>query len=392
MTFGLQPSSSDDGWMAYIVNRKDRFYVVDYDGIDPITGRERRRWRLAGSSRADAESLAARLDQERAESQVPRPATSLGGFLLETWLPRKRAHVRATTLYRYTWIVQHYLVPRLGHVGLSALRPEHLDDLYEQLLASGGRNGRRLAPKTVHEVHLIVRNALDLAVQRRLLDRNVALAVHSPRCRGGGVTVARIWSVAELAGFLADAKPHRLYPALHLAAHTGMRRGEVVGLKWGDLDPSGCRLSIHRTIQAVGGRAVEFGAKTRSSRRSVDLDDSTVAVLRQWRRRLQRDGLPHGPDDWMFCNPAGRYLNPQSLSQLFARLNARSVVPKIRLHDLRHTHASVLVASGTPIKVVTERLGHSHPAFTMHTYQHLLPGMSAEAAARFAGLVAAAGR
>ncbi len=179
--------------------------------------------------------------------------------------------------YRYTWIVQHYLLPHLGDVPLSALRPEHLDRLYEDLISSGGKDGAAAVSQTVHEAHLIIRNALDLAVQRQFVDRNVAVTVYSPRRRGGGSTVARVWSDQELATFLTFAKSQRLYPALHLAAHTGMRRGEVVGLKWSDLDPAGRRLSIHRTIQSLGGTAVEFGAKTRTSRRSVDLDDTTAA-------------------------------------------------------------------------------------------------------------------
>lgn len=378
--------------MAYIVERKDRFFVVDYDGVDPITGRERRKWQLVGSDRSHAEELAARLGLERAAARPPRSPTSLGGFLVQTWLPRKQVHVGATTHYRYSWIVKNYLLPRLGNVTLASLRPDHLDHLYEQLLNHGGKGGGALSPKTVHEVHLIIRNALDLALRRQLVDRNVALVVHSPRRRGGGAAVARVWSAHELATFLAFARTQRLFPAIHVAAHTGMRRGEVVGLKWGDLDPGGRRMSIHRTVQAVGGRPVEFGAKTRTSRRSVDLDEATAKLLQRWRRRLHRDGLPNGPDDWMFPNATGRFLNPQSLSQLFGRLVDRSGLPRIRFHDLRHTHALLLVASGTPIKVVTERLGHAHPAFTMHTYQHLLPGMSAEAADRFAALVASASR
>lgn len=260
------------------------------------------------------------------------------------------------------------------------------------MLAGGGKQGGPLAPKTVHEAHLVVRNALDLAVRRDLVDRNVALTVHSPRRRDGGTVVARVWKADEVAEFLRGAAGQRLFPALHLAVHTGMRRGELVGLKWHDLDATLARISVHRTIQCLAGNPVEFAAKTRSSRRSIDLDPTTMSVLNDWRARLEIAGLPTGPDDWMFCNAKGRLLHPESLSQLFARIVARSGLPKIRFHDLRHTHASLLVAHGVPIKVVTERLGHSHPAFTMHTYQHLLPGMSADAAARFAGLVANAGR
>jgi integrase len=238
---------------------------------------------------------------------------------------------------------------------------------------------------------MIVRAALDLAVQRHLLDHNVAHSAHGRRRRAEAAP-ARAWSAAELALFLSMARGQRLFPALRLAAHTGMRRGEIAGLKWADLDHSTRRMSVRRTVQSLAGRPVEFDVKTRSSRRCIDLDSATITELDRWRHRLRLDGLPCGSDDWMFCNLAGRFLNPESLSQLFDRIVQRSELPRVRFHDLRHTHASLLVANGVPIKVVTERLGHAHPGFTMHTYQHLLPGMSATAAERFASLVAAAHR
>jgi integrase len=171
-----------------------------------------------------------------------------------------------------------------------------------------------------------------------------------------------------------------------------MRRGEIVGLKWSDLDRSTSRVSVSRTLQNVGGRPVEFRVKTRTSRRTVDLDGHTMRELGRWRRRLRRDGLPCGPDDWMFCNASGRFLNPDSVSQLFDRLVRRMELARIRFHDLRHTHASLLIATDVPVKVVSERLGHAHPGFTMHTYQHVLPGMSAAAAKRFALLVGTVSR
>ena len=129
-----------------------------------------------------------------------------------------------------------------------------------------------------------------------------------------------------------------------------MRRGEVVGLKWSDLDSARSRLSISRSLQNVGGRPIEFGVKTRTSRRTVELDHNTRALLVCWRRRLQRDLLPHGADDWIFCNTSGRFLNPESITQLFDRIVQRSEIARIRFHDLRHTHASLLVADGVAIK------------------------------------------
>jgi integrase len=376
--------------MTYIVQRKDRFYVVDYDGLDnPLTGKERRRWHPVGQDREEAHSVAARLEAHRAGSAPARGGpVSLGEFLTNTWLPLKRRQVRATTAYRYSWFVEHYINPAIGEVTLRRLRADHLDGLYDRLATTAGRAGTGLAPKTVHEVHMIIRSGLELAVRRKLLDHNVAHATHARRRSPTGLR-PRSWTAAELADFLQAAHSQRLYPALHLAAFTGMRRGEVVGLRWSDVAESAKRLSISRTLQSVAGQPVEFDVKTRTSRRCIDLDGKTIKVLARWRRQLDRDGLPHGVDDWMFLNTSGRFLNPESVSQLFDRIVKRTpTLPRIRFHDLRHTHASLLVMAGEPIKVVSERLGHSHPAFTMHTYQHLLPGMSAAAAERFAALVA----
>jgi len=365
--------------MTYIVQRLHRFYVVAYDGIDPLTGKERRRWHPVGHDRSEADALAERLEREHAGAP-PKigGAITLGQFLRETWLPQKRRQVRATTAYRYAWFVDRYIIPAIGDVPLRRLRVDHLDSLCVRLAATGGRHGAGVAPKTVLEVHMIIRAALDDAHERELVDRNVACAAHVRLSRASRST-AQAWNAPELAAFLAAARAQRLYPALHLTAHTGMRRGEVVGLKWSDLDCITKRLSIQRTLQCVGGRPVEFGVKTRTSRRSIDLDAGTIGELQRWRQRLQNEELPAGGSDWMFCHSAGRFLNPESLSQLFDRVVRRTPVPRIRFHDVRHTHASLLIAAGTPVKVVSERLGHAHPGFTMNTYQHLMPGMSAAA-------------
>lgn len=284
------------------------------------------------------------------------------------------------------------LNPALGNVPLRRLRADHLDELDDRLATNGGQHGTGLSAKTVREVHMVLRAALDLAVRRELLDSNVAHAAHA-RHRRPTTMVARSWTASELADFLSAARTQRLYPALHLAAHTGMRRGEVVGLKWSDLDRANQRLSIPRTLQNVAGKPVEFAVKTRTSRRCIHLDDGTERVLARWRRQLSRQGLPHGPDDWMFLNAAGHSLSPESVTQLFDRVVKRTTsLPRIRFHDPRHTHASLLIVAGVPIKVISERLGHAHPAFTMHTYQHLLPGMSAAAADQFAALLTANSR
>ena len=225
---------------------------------------------------------------------------------------------------------------------------------------------------------MIVRAALDVAVARELVSRNVACHVRSRR----RPTAAGRRAIVDRPGAAPVPRPphapQRLYPALHLAAHTGMRRGEVVGLKWSDLDTARSRLSISRTLQNVGGQPVEFGVKTRTSRRTVELDQHTrrrprplaapAATRRPPARRRRLDVLQH----------------QRPLPQ--PRIDHPAVRPHRRSEATSRGSASTTCATPTPrcssptaiaIKVVSERLGHAHPAFTMHTYQHLLPGMSA---------------
>lgn len=374
--------------MAYIIERKDRFYGVDCDGIDPLTGRERRRWHPAGRSRADAEAIAATL--ERAASPV-LPAChapiTLGQFLSEQWMPRRRTQLGHTTAHRYTWMIGNYINPRIGNIPLRSLRVEHLDGLYHSLLTTGSRDAGPLASKTVYDVHVIVRSSLADAMRRHLVDVNVALAAHAPRSTPRARRGPETWTPSQLGQFLSGAAHLRLYPALHLAAYTGMRRGELAGLRWGDWHRSSHRISIARSRQVVGGRSVEVPVKTRTSRRCIDLDPGTEQVLERWRRMQTRNGHPTDLSDPIFTNKHGQPVHAESISQLFDRNLARTDIPRIRFHDLRHTHASLLVAAGTPIKVVSERLGHAHPGFTMATYQHLVPGMSATAATDFANLL-----
>ncbi|HUF99610.1 MAG TPA: site-specific integrase [Ilumatobacter sp.] len=377
--------------MAYIIERNDRFYVVAYDGNDPYTGRERRRWHPAGTCREDAEAIASRLNAERrgARERITS-ALTVEQYLLEVWLPRRRRELRPSTARRYQWYVENYITPAIGAHRLACVRAEHLDRMYNDLLTHGGRDGGVLSSKTVYDVHVVMRSSLRFAVDRHLVDHNVATEARPPRISTRSRPSPEIWTAPQLASFLAHTAHLRLYPAIHLAATTGMRRGEIAGLRWGDWQTNTHRLSIARSRQSIQGGTVEVPTKTAASRRSIDLDANTEQVLTRWRRRQQRDGHSVGVHDPIFTNQLGRPVNPESISQLFDRKTLSSGLPRIRLHDLRHTHASLLVAAGEPIKVVSERLGHAHPGFTMATYQHLLPGMGAAAATNFAALLTTA--
>jgi integrase len=376
---------------GYVVRKGSRFYAVIYEGVDPLTGRERRRWHPAGESRGEAELLAAQL-AATASVVTRQSGPTLATYLLRQWLPAKEINLRPSTSDGYRRLIELHVVPRLGTVSVRRLRAEQLEALYAELLATGRRNGQGgLDPKTVLEVHIVLRKALADARRRGLVVHNVADDAEAPKRRRPN-TPLRAWNVEQLQAFLAVARSKRLFPAFWVAATTGVRRSELLGLRWGDVDLGAGRLSIIRALVSVGYVLHDSPGKTRMSRRAVDLDALTVEVLRAWRAlREDESDLPVGDDDYVFATPTGEPIHPDNFSKSFDRIVASASVPRLRLHDLRHTHASLLLKERVPIKVVSERLGHSTPGFTMATYQHVLPGMQADAARVFAGLIASTG-
>ena len=365
-----------------------RYYAVIYEGVDQLTGRERRRWHPAGVDREDAEALATRLADEHTRGRGGhRHSLTLGIYLTQRWLPSKRLTLRPTTWDSYRRNVDLHVLPHLGRVPLRHLRPDHLERLYSNLVTTGriGRPGG-LDNKTVLEIHMVLRRALDDAVRRGMLLTNPAAVAHAPKRRPLASAASRAWTAQQLRAFLDSAADHRLHAALWLSANTGMRRGEILGLRWGDVDLEAGRLSVSRSLVSVGYEVHETRGKTRTARRTIDVDPSTVEVLRTWRSRRILESSSFDPGDaesYVFARPDGTPIHPHLLSDAFKKLVKRSELPRIRLHDLRHTHATLLLKSGVPIKVVSERLGHATPGFTMATYQHVLPGMQAEAARIF---------
>ena len=368
---------------GYVAQRRNRFYAVIYEGIDPITGHERRRWHPAGTDRVEAEELATALAAAHGQRQDGRRlGPTFGVYLTMKWLPAKQLTLRPSTWDGYRRLIELHVLPHLGRVPLRHLRAEHLDRLYAILLERGRSDGRGgLDTKTVHEVHIVLRRALRDAERRGSIVRNPAELAHAPKRRPLTSSEFRAWNADQLGSFLALAQTSTHFTALWLAANTGMRRGEVLGLRWGDVDLESARLSVNRSLISVAYELHESRGKTRTARRTIDLDERTVGVLGSIRKTGSEE------DSYVFCHEDGSPIHPQVLSDAFKRLVSQSGLPRIRLHDLRHTHATLLLKAGVPIKVVSERLGHSTPGFTMATYQHVLPGMQAEAARTFAALL-----
>ncbi len=377
---------------GYVARKGDRWYAVIYEGLDPVTGRELRRWHPAGTNRKDAERLATRLAKELNGRNDEGRSLSFGAYLTTRWLPGKKLELAHSTWDGYRRKIELHVLPSLGRIPIRRLRPHHLESLYDQKLHPADER-KPLAPKTVLEIHLIIRGALEDAVRRGLVSRNVALVAHAPKLRSIPKVEQHAWTAQQLQAFLFAAAGHRLFPAFWLLASTGLRRSELLGLQWDDIDLAAAILSINRGLVAVAYELRESRGKTSNSRRAIDLDPTTVEVLSAWRawQKTEQTTVGVEPTRWVFSDVAGNPIHPHSISQTFERIAARAGVPKIRLHDIRHTHGTLLIKAGVPVKVVSERLGHGNPAFTIDTYQHVLPGMQAEAARVFEKLIAANG-
>lgn len=374
---------------GHVARKRGRYYAVIYEGLDPVTGKERRTWHPAGTDRAEAEALAARLAAELDGRNDEIRSLTFGAYLAGNWLPAKRLELATSTHRGYVNKTQRHILPALGRKRLRRLRPKDLEQLYDSMLHPAD-NTQALAPKTVYEVHLIIRGALDHAVRRGLVNRNVALAASAPKLRAIPRVEQKAWTAPELQTFLRAAAGHRLFPALWVAAMTGVRRSELLGLRWTDLDAGRAHLSVNRGLVAVGYELHESRCKTDHSRRCIDLDNTTLSVLAGWRALQSAEYAAVGVEDpgWMFTTAAGKPVHPHAISQTFGRIVRRADVPVIRLHDLRHTHGTLLIAAGVPAKVVSERLGHAWFAFTVETYQHVLPGMQTDAARIIEALIA----
>lgn len=342
-------------------------------GPEAVSGRRRQISRQGFATKREAvAALSTAL--EGVNSTRPEAVVAGGVALrdyLAEWLEGQRHDLRASTLQSYRIAVGR-IASRVGDTILGSLTPMHVKGLQTDLLASGGREGRPLAAKTVANTQVVLHKALADAVRLGLLDHNVAAAVDPPRVPRPQLSV---WNVDQLRDFLRVASSHRLSAAFVLLATTGMRRSEVLGLRWSDIDFDDSSLSIVRTLTVVAGRPIVTTPKTTASRRLIYLDASTIDGL-----RAHRDGSTVSRDMYVFLSTNGEPVNPASFSNTFDRLVTRSGLPRLRLHDLRHTYATLALRLGTHPVLLSERLGHTSIAVTIDRYSHVIPSVDRNAA------------
>ncbi|MGO8683410.1 MAG: tyrosine-type recombinase/integrase [Thermoleophilia bacterium] len=361
------------------------------------TSERRQQWMGGFETKAEAKKARINALHELGQgTHVARDDLTLGEWLTDEWLPSLAVgKLRETTRASYRSHVDNHLAPtKLGTIRLQQLTRERISAHYAWLQRGGEDRGRPLAASTLHHIHVTLHRALRDAVRANLLARNPADDIELPGV-GNQARDAKInaWSAAELAAFLGATKDERLHVLWHTLAMTGMRRGEALALRWDDIDLEHGFISVSKSRVGVDGVVRETPTKSDRAR-VVQIDSATIAVLRA-HAQAQLEELADAAEaleaHFVFTTAAGDPLVPCTVSHWFSSAVVGAALPKLSLHGLRHTHATLLLQAGVPAKIVQERLGHRSITITMDIYSHVTPGMDADAARIFGRLVAAAG-
>jgi integrase len=295
--------------------------------------------------------------------------------LLERWLTTVARHnVRPTTYEDYEGTIRIHLVPYLGNIKVQKLTPGRLQTFYSERIDAG------VGTRSLQLAHRRLSQALDMAVRESIVSRNVCQIVGSPKHKP---RTGQSWTEEEAIRFLETAEKHRLHPLWALELATGLRRGELLGLRWQDVDLDAGTIHIRQAISILKGAPIVTEPKTPAARRKIGLPPDVAEAMREHRKAwvARRLAASTWEGDLVFCTRDGKPLNPNNLYRDYNQLIAEAGVPRIRLHDARHTHGTLMSAAGVSIRAVADRLGHARTSVTLDTYSHVLPKMRDEATA-----------
>jgi integrase len=351
-------------------------------GRDPSTGKRQRRFHSFKGTKREAQVELTRLLASTADGSYIDPAKTSVAEFLDQWLRDwAGANVSPKTRERYQQIVRLNVVPHIGAMPLQRLKPAHLTQLYGVLLRQGGEGGRPLSARSVGHVHRLLHRALGHARQWGITAQNAADNVSPPRVEATEIGILREGDIKKLLGELRD-RP--LYMIAVLGLTTGLRRGEMLALRWQDID--GDRMRIERSLEQTKAGGLRFKSpKTKTSRRTISIPPAVVAELRGHRKAQQERWLALGlgkvrDDALVFATWEGKPRTPNALSKDWGEMMVRLGM-KITLHALRHTHASQLIAAGMDVVTISRRLGHASPTITLGVYGHLFSNTDDRAAA-----------
>jgi integrase len=357
-----------------IYRRDDGRWVAQVN-VGYMDGKRKRKYLYGDTRREVAEQIKAVLRDQQQGLPIAAERQTVAQFF-ERWLADvAKPSVRPMTYRSYAQIVRLHIVPALGRHQLAQLGPQHVQALLNAKLEAG------LSPRTVQYIRAVLRRALGQALKWGLTPRNVAMLVDPPRSVRHEIQPL---DPAQAARFLEAARGDRLEALYRVALSLGLRQGEILGLRWADVNLDTAALRVQVQLQRIDKRPQLVELKTRQSRRTIAMPPALVTQLRTHRARQLEERLRLGPawQDWdlVFTSAIGTPLDPRNLTTRYKALLRRGGLPDIRFHDLRHSCASLLIAQGVPARVVMETLGHSQISLTLNTYTHILSDMQRQAA------------
>jgi integrase len=373
---------------GHIYKRSQGSWTVVYDlPVDPTTGKRRQKSQTVKGTKRDAERALREILLSLEKGSYVKPnKTTLGEWLRQWFKDYASMNTTDRTQESYGSIIERHLIPALGKVLLTDLQAQHIQSYYAKKLSEGRADGKGgLSARSVVYHHRILSKALDYAVKMGVVVRNVTDVVQSPRV--ARVTMHTL-SLEEVTRFLDVARETDYYVYFATLLYTGLRRGELLALRWRNLDLDSGTIAVVETAYKLGnGDYIIKEPKTPHSRRTVTLPPSLVELFKAYRAdqellRVQL-GVSLNSDDFVFIRHDGSPLYPNAVTLAFRRIIKRAGLKDIRIHDLRHTHATLMLKAGVHPKIVSERLGHATIGITLDIYSHVLPGLQEAAAERF---------
>lgn len=377
---------------GHVAKKGKRYYPVVDIGRD-ANGKRKQQWHKGHATKKEADQeLRAILTQLDNGTYVAPNKRTLADFIEQDWLPSLSSDLRPGTVALHELNCRAYIIPALGGKALQNVTPRDLAALKAQLLDSGRRDGEGLSVSAVTNIWKTLRGIFRDAQRLGLRQNNPVENVKAPKRSTGKDDSSEIetWTADEMRQFLETAGDDRLFAAWLLAATTGMRRGEILGLRWSDISLARGEVAIHRTLVLVKNKPTWSEPKTRRSRRSIPLSPEAVSALRAHRVAQAEDRLLLGEgyedDDLVFCHPNGTPIHPGTFTDYFHRISKRAGIPRRTFHAVRHTFATLALETDVHIKVVSEILGHSSVAITLDTYSHATPALQKEATSKVTAL------